>query len=653
MPQSVRSEIVYRRSYARPFDMENPTRFENWDDIIDRVIYHQAWLWARAKGSGLNDAQFEELADLRSLMQKRAACVSGRTLWLGGTETARTKECSQFNCAYTNAETVHDMVDIFHLLLCGCGVGFRPVPGTLHGFSSLIPKVTVAASVRTAKGGNPNNVETYVDGVWTIRVGDSEEAWAKAFGKLLAGKHIGCRELVLDFTEIRPAGGRLKGFGWICHGYKPLADALQQIAKIMNQRAGELLRFGDIHEIVNLLGTVLSTRRSAQIALCLDSDPWSDSFADFKTDADERPWKYQSNNTILFEKRPSLERILEVLRMMQKAGGSEPGLGNLETAREKCPWVTGFNPCFEICLPNKGFCNLVEINLSYDWKDRAELLKAARLIARANYRQTCVNLRDGILQSAWHENNENLRLCGVGLTSIANSKLPLSNDGIGQYALSVELNWAACQGAASMAEELNLPLPKATTTVKPSGTLSKVMDAWEGFHQPLGRYIFNNINFGPHDPMLPALRQAGYEVSPHPVSQGSWLVKIPVDNGKEPVAESAIQQLNRYRYLMSNWCDHNVSCTIYYDESEIPAIAFWLYENWDFYVGVSFLPRQEVMSKTQAKDLGYPYLPQEVVTKAEYDAYTENLKPVNFGHMGVLHGEETTQECASGACPIN
>jgi len=146
------------------------------------------------------------------LMLARKVLMSGRTLWLGGTNVAQTREASQFNCSFTQVETVYDVVDVLWLLLQGCGVGFKPIVGTLNGFSKPIKNIQVVKSQRTAKGGLEHNVETWdaATKTWTIQVGDSAEAWAKSIGKLLAGKWP-ADTLVLDFSQLRPAGERLKG----------------------------------------------------------------------------------------------------------------------------------------------------------------------------------------------------------------------------------------------------------------------------------------------------------------------------------------------------------------------------------------------------------------------------------------------------------
>jgi ribonucleoside-triphosphate reductase (formate) len=227
--------------------------------------------------------------------------------------------------------------------------------------------------------------------------------------------------------------------------------------------------------------------------------------------------------------------------------------------------------------------------------------------------------------------------------------------------------------AYSMANELNAPLPKNVTCVKPSGTLSKIMgtEQWgevpEGIHMPLGKYLFNNITYSKHDPLVSRFRAAGYSITEKPFEQESVLVKFPVKyqnipftrstvtrkNGKveevEVNTESAVQQLEWYRLLQETWCEQNVSNTVSYDPSEVPAIIDWLLKYWDTYVGVSFLFRNDPTKN--AEDLGYAYLPQEVTTKEGYEAYVSRLKDIDYGGIEI-RDEEIVEACTAGSCPI-
>ena len=650
---STRAQVITRRTYNRPTS-DDGKEFETWQETVARVIDHQEWLWARAVDRDLNDVEYAELYDLEQLMLDRKVLMSGRTLWLGGTTVAKTREASQFNCSFTHVETVYDVVDCLWLLLQGCGVGFKPIVGTLNGFSKPIKNIRVVRSTRTKKGGNEENVELWdaETKTWTLQVGDSAEAWAKSIGKLLAGKYP-ANTLVLDFSQLRPAGERLKGYGWISSGDTAICTAYVAIANILNGRADSLLTRMDILDIVNHLGTILSSRRSAEIALFDYGQPEWEEFAVAKKDwwLHNNEHRTQSNNSLVFKEKPLKSDLERIFSMMVEAGGSEPGFINEVEALRRAPWFKGANPCVEILLGNKSFCNLTETDIAKFKGDQAGLHNAIRLAARANYRQTCVNLQDGILQESWHLNNYFMRLCGVGLTGIA------MRPDMGSYDYEY-LKRTATGAAIGMANELGLPSPKNITCVKPSGTLSKIMDTTEGVHKPLGKYIFNNVQFSKHDPVVEKLRQANYRVINHPVDDSGVLVTFPVAwdgvifdkvDGKEVNLDTAIQQLDKYKLIQTSWNQQNTSVTISYDPSEVPAIIDWLLDNWDCYVGVSFIYRTDP-TKT-AKDLGYLYLPQEVVTEQDYREYVSTLGIVDLNNTNSFD-EILDAECATGSCPI-
>jgi len=655
----VRAAVVTRRTYNRPLNDEG-TVFETWEQTVGRVINHQRWLWERAKTEKLNQGELGELEELRILMLERRATTSGRTLWLGGTDVAKKHEASQFNCSFGRIETVHDVVDAFWLLLQGCGVGFEPVVGTLNGFAKNT-EIEMWRSSREGKGREDNisQLRTIGDGhrVYKLTIGDSAKAWAKALGKLMALKDP-VDKIILDFTEIRPAGTRLKGYGWISSGDDTLHIALGKICDIMNKRAGQLLTRMDILDLLNHMGTTLSSRRSAEIAVMPVDDPEADEFITAKKDfwLHDNAHRQQSNNSLMFYKKPTKWELSYIFDRMVEAGGSEPAFINAEAALKRAPHFKGVNPCAEILLGNKSFCNLVEVDWGKYVDDFKGLQIAVYLAARANYRQTCVNLDDGILQRSWHELNEFLRLCGVGATGIV--KFLDYNKHMNIPSMLQILRASAKQGANSIADELGLPRAKLVSTIKPSGTLSKVMSTTEGVHRPLGKYIYNNVTFSKHDPIVPIMTAANYTVIEKPFEPDSVLITFPVAyddvefqvvDGKFVNLETAVEQLDRYKLMMDNYVDHNCSVTISYDPTEIPSIINWIMENWDAYVGVSFIYRNDP-TKTAA-DLGYAYLPQEVVTKETYDDYVSTLANVDIENANSFD-ELTDDDCATGACPI-
>jgi ribonucleotide reductase alpha subunit len=982
---STRAKVITRRTYNRPVGDGDSDVFESWEQTIDRVIDHQRWLWTRAsKKINLSEEQEKELTDFKQLLLNRVGMCSGRTLWLGGTDVAKRREASQFNCSFFTIQNVYDVVDGYWLLLQGCGVGFKAETGVLNGFSKKIDNIEIIRRKEDEKYvkvfNSDNNEEFIYDSHYYLKIGDSAEAWAKSVGKLLVMKHK-VDKITIDFTKIRPAGKRLKGYGWISSGDEFLGKALVSICKILNNKVEKLLDEIDILDIMNHLGLTLSSRRSAEICLMDYHNPRWKEFATIKKDHwINNPQRSQSNNSIMFWTKPSKEQLKEIFDLMVEAGGSEPGFINAENAKKRADYFKGLNPCLpsdtwimtsegsvqikdliekpfiavvngkeyncrtgfvntgnkkiyklitkegfeiratdnhkiltsgdewvelqnllkgdkivihnhtsadvkidpssdpflkgwmigsfycdkdktiklndknlytniisvldkfscfvktnksdtyvydnsdnnvsgkyidgilfkddiekeclefqagflrslfdfrgsvnentlilnklgivhmkvvqrmlirfgiyseivdrnlnmkiygcsskyeliirnrqsidnynkligfcdefkikeinlllekytrnlygfkfeaevekivyddfdcvydatvdevhafdansfyvhncaEILLGNKSFCNLSEIDVSkLNGMEEEEMEYIVRLISRANYRQTCVDLDDGILQRSWHELNEFLRLTGIGLTGIVSWEYQNDPNMFKKFK-----QWAK-DGVNSMADELNLQRSKNCTTIKPSGTLSKIMDCSEGIHKPLGKYIFNNVRFSKYDPLIQKLKDSNYYMFQDPYASDSIIVRFPVCydnvifdviNNKEVNNESAIIQLERYKMVMENYVDHNCSVTISYSVDEIPSIIDWLIENWEYYVGVSFIYRNDA-SKT-AEDLGYPYLPQAVCTKEEYDEYLKTLLPFNLDENNIKYEDyfiDAGKECSGSVCPI-
>lgn len=827
---SARAEATTRRTYNRPLDDEG-TQFETWEQTVDRSHYqHHAKLWEDAAGSA-GRIDKKELNELNALGMSRKGLVAGRTLWLGGTPYAYERAASQFNCSGLELTTVYDMVDGFWLLLNGCGVGGLPRAGTLRGYDQPIPSIQIIPSERDKNfRGRPENIEVKPnidnDLTWTIQIGDSGMAWAKCLGKLLQPPKGRVKKLVLDFSNVRGRGGRLKGYGWICNGFNVLADALAEIHNILNQCAGNLLTEEEIMDIFNICGTVLSSRRSAQAGLLDAHHPHAEEFSRRKHEywrckacgshntrggrclecgrRETNDHRRQSNNSLLFWKRPSVDDLCDLLYM--NLTGGEPGFVNATAALRRCPWFRVFNPCltgdtlvstehgyqkirdmadktvkvvdgngkltpalcrktaenapvitvtvssgevirctpnhhfvlrdgkkveaitlvpgtvlmpsapykyapdrdfghtlvekpggptvvsvvdrgeredvfcfrvpttasfdlrtvhsgncFEIMLPSCGFCNLVSLCLPAFNKNFHELERAVWVMARANYRQTCVDLQDGVLQPRWHQTNESLALCGVSFTGIVQAGW------LTDYQI-IRLRNAAVTGAYSMADELGRPRPKAITTIKPEGTRSKITN-WgagyetaEGMHSPLGRYIFNWINFSTEDPLVNALRDAGYKTMLSPSDANNVLVRFPVEyanvpglvnvKGREVNLEPATDQLRRYLRWNTLWADHNVSSTISFDETEVPDLAKLIHSRWDDgYIATAFLRRAD--PTLTAADLGHPYLPQEVVSAEDYHEAISAVKPIQWEqfHRGIFDMTDTS-DCPTGVCPV-
>jgi adenosylcobalamin-dependent ribonucleoside-triphosphate reductase len=351
---STRAQVITRRTYNRPIGFDGV--FESWEQTVNRVIEHQRWLWCRAsKQINLSPEQERELEELRLIYLNRIGLTSGRTLWLGGTDVAKRREASQFNCSFFTIQNVYDVVDGYWLLLQGCGVGFKAETGVLNGFSNVISDIEI---VRRKPGekftktfNSDRNEEFIYDDHYYLRIGDSAEAWAKAVGKLLVMKHK-VSKITIDFTKIREAGERLRGYGWISSGDESLGKALVKICGILNKKVEKLLDEIDILDIMNHLGMTLSSRRSAEICLMDYHNPRWKEFATIKKEHwIDNPQRSQSNNSIMFWTKPTRNQLKEVFDLMIESGGSEPGFINAEHAKRRAEYFKGVNPCGSRILP--------------------------------------------------------------------------------------------------------------------------------------------------------------------------------------------------------------------------------------------------------------------------------------------------------------
>lgn len=277
---SPRASSVTLRTYSRPQD-EFGSSFEGWEQIVKRSMFdHHLRLWEEAGGS-------PDVAELNELMQlglERKSLVAGRTLWLGGTEYAFSRACCQFNCSWTPIKTVYDLVDASWLLLNGSGVGARPEVGVLHGYPNHVKSFSTIDTTNSRNHkGDPKNLEIPPTEnnhyTWMIQVGDSAEAWAKAIGKLHLHPYQRIDHIIIDGSNCRGPGGRLKGYGWLCNGFAPLAKALEGMHTTLNAKAGCLLDELDIMDNFNRVGEVLSSRRAAEAVLMDAGNPMAESFS--------------------------------------------------------------------------------------------------------------------------------------------------------------------------------------------------------------------------------------------------------------------------------------------------------------------------------------------------------------------------------------
>jgi ribonucleoside-triphosphate reductase len=696
------SSFVYYRTYSRWLPEKG--RRETWKETCTRAVEYNIDLERAHRRSqstisrwGVTYAALwrmeKEAQELFHNMFNLKQFLSGRTLWVGGTEASKKYPLSNFNCAFVEIKTWEDMCDLFYLLLIGTGVGFSCSKENARSLAPLhLPRQIVHKDYEFA-GVNGKNGDIQWSGKdVTITIGDSKEGWVDAFRNFMwvlsVSKMETVETLTLVYDNVRPKGERLKVFGGTASGHEPLKTMFQSIEKMLKGELdattaapiGGQVRPVHVLDIGNLIGNNVvcgGVRRTAEIFLC-DADDWESILAKFGINgiwgeesqrlvveigeklkrlnvpvpptidaliADPQAKMHlhhrrMSNNSISFREKPSQE-MLEVLFDIMKLEG-EPGFVNLEAAGKRRPNAKGLNPCVEIILDSYGVCNLTTLNLAAQWESENDLLAAQSLSTRAGLRMT---LADMEMQN-WDIVQKRDRLLGVSLTGV--------QDAGASVELLAKLRKTANEEATAYAEELGVNRPLLVTTVKPEGTLSQVAGGVSsGLHFSHSEYFIRRIRINAHDPLARVAIDLGWRVSPE-VGQ-EWdsattlVIDFPVHSPakKHKNGVNFRQQLQVYLDFQKHYTDHNSSNTIHMLDSEWSTAAQEIHAIWDDYIGISFL----------AHDGGtYQLAPYEACTREQYEELRAMMKPFNAEMLRKYDSGEIldvgNESCEGGACPI-
>ena len=657
------SQVVAYRTYTR---VAPDGRVERWEDVARRVADFSASLAPVEPG---------EKEALYTLILERAAFPAGRTLWVGGTPMGWKGETS-YNCAYHRIRGPEDLRDLQLLLMSGAGVGNSIRDEDVEEFNETVPVSGILHKTLTLREGwvgysSPEyreRTEIYLeDGEATIIVGDSREGWAQAlyFFLVAISDNAPAQQVIVDLRSVRPYGERLKTFGGFASGPGPLKELFSTIFKKLQEEA---LKNGGrgrwtptlLLDLVNLVGQATvagGTRRSAESVLFTPGSPITT--AKIGPWWDHSPWRAQSNNSAVFDERPSLETVREYVHYAMEYG--EPGFVNGEAARKRRPDWDGLNPCFEILLRDHGVCNLATLVLpAFVGRPMAEIERAARLLARHAVRITFLEFSP--LLRHWQKVQDEDRLIGISMTGwvdywAAQGKL---HDTAAQVAFLERLRAVIHQAAEEYAGELGIPVPLLKTTIKPEGTLSLVAGGVSpGIHDPYAPYYIRRVRMSRTDYVAQALYYLGMEPKPElgyssledsPV----WVYEFPLrsPSGRAAISVPAVEQLERYRMMMRHYVDHNASITVYVGKDEVEDVVEWLHKNWDDVVAVSLLPKDGG---------GYALAPLEAIDEARYREMEAALPDPSSLHSYVqaavdAGAKEASPEddpsCASGACPV-
>jgi len=555
-------------------------------------------------------------------------------------------EMAGYNCAFIAIDNPRAFDEIMYTLMCGTGVGFSVERQSV----GLLPVVA----------------EEMHDTDTTIVVRDSKVGWASAYKELISMLYSG-RVPKYDTSKIREKGERLKTFGGRASGPQPLIDLFDFTINVFKGAVGAKLNSLEVHDLVCKVADIVvvgGVRRSALISLSNLTDERMRHCKDNLTY--KRPdgtWavregqRFLANNSVAYTEKPDIGIFMKEWQALYDSKSGERGVFNRLAARkiarksgrrEVDGWEFGTNPCAEIILRSLGLCNLSESIVRYD--DTVESLRKKVRIASilGTLQSTLTNFR--YVRSGWKRNAEEERLLGVSLTGIMDNKITanLTKDSLEN--LLEELKDVAIQTNDRYAKLLGVPPSVAITTVKPSGTVSQLVDSSSGIHPRYSDFYVRTVRADFKDPLADFLKEQGVPNEPALGKEKDVVVfSFPQQAPKGAVMRNdmtAIQQLEHYLVYGQHWAEHSVSITVYVREHEWMAVGAWVYEHFNDLGGVSFLPF----------DGGsYQQAPYQEIKEDKYKKLVSEFPKINWDEFKETHDTlENTKElaCTAGGCEI-
>ncbi len=624
-------EFIYYRTYSRWIEEEN--RRETWIETINRYIDFMK----ENLGGKLSDAEYREIKE--AILNQRVM-PSMRLLW-GAGKAARKNNVCAYNCSYIAPSKIKDFSEIMFLLMNGAGVGFS----VEHQTTQLFPQV----QKQTGKLLPVHVIE------------DSKEGWGNALTLGLTTWFEG-KDIDFDFSKIRPAGSHLKTMGGKASGPDPLRNLLEFSRRKILARQGRRLRPIDVHDIICKIGEVVvmgGVRRSALISLS-DLDDEAMRTAKMGQFYLTEPQRSLANNSVAYNEKPTADQFLEEWLNLIKSGTGERGIlnrGGLKIQAPERRWkilekeaaTVGTNPCGEIYLKSKEFCNLTEVVARAEDTEESLLEKIRIAVILGTYQSTFTNFN--YLSEEWKKNCEEERLLGVSITGQWDCQALRNAETFRKLKeKSIEVN-------KIYAERFNINPSAAITCVKPSGTVSQLVDASSGMHPRHSRYYIRRVRIAASDSLFQMLKEQRLsyypEVGQNMDSASTYVLEFPVkapDGSIFRNSMSAVEQLEYWKLVKKNYTEHNPSVTISVGKDEWVKVGNWVYENWDIVGGLSFLPRDD-------EDHVYKLAPYEEISEEKYNEMTANFPEIDFSQIIAYEGEDETQgakelACVSGVCEI-
>ena len=640
LPTDYQSFIATSR-YARWIDAEN--RRENWGETVGRYIENVVVPKVRDE-LVLEEVEvailcLDVMPSMRALMTAGPALVRDNT--------------AAYNCAYMAVDDPKAFDEAMFILLCGTGVGFS----VERQYISKLPDVP----------------ELMFKSEDTIIVADSKEGWAKALRKVLAYLYSG--EIPQwDVSKVRPAGAKLKTFGGRASGPAPLVELFNFAVNMFVNAKGRKLSSMECHDLMCKIGEVVvvgGVRRSAMISLSNLSD-------DRMRHAKSGQWwekngqRALANNSVAYTEKPDMETFLREWTSLVESKSGERGIFSRQASKKQAAkngrrnpdFDFGTNPCSEIILRPNQFCNLTEVVIRAT-DTLADLKRKVRIAAILGTIQSTYT-HFPYLRKVWKDNTEEERLLGVSLTGIMDNEAMaggMDNFAVAQWfsgkeeknlaTILEELKNVAINTNAEWAKRLGIPASTAITCVKPSGTVSQLVDSASGIHARHSSYYIRTVRGDNKDPLTQFMKDQGIPSEPDVMKPDATTVfSFPQKSPEGAITRNdmtALEQLDLWLTYQRHWCEHKPSVTITVKDDEWMEVGAWVYKNFDEVSGVSFLPHS---------DHTYQQAPYQACSKREYeDALALMPQKIDWSKLSDYETEDTSKgtstfACAGGSCEI-
>lgn len=643
-------KYIHQSRYARYLDSEG--RRETWEETVDRYItYFDSKLSYRYSmdDHGLIYSEVRQaILDMEVMPSMRCMMTAGEAL--------DRDNVAGYNCAYLAVDSPRAFDEAMYVLLCGTGVGFS----VERQYVQKLPEVS----------------EEFHETDTTIIVADSKIGWAKSYRELISMLYAG-QIPKWDVSKVRPSGSRLKTFGGRASGPEPLIDLFQFTVEIFKEASGRKLTSLECHDIMCKVADIVvvgGVRRSALISL---SNLTDERMRKAKSGQwwEANPQRALSNNSVAYTEKPDVGIFLREMESLYESKSGERGIFNREAARkaaarsgrrETDSIEFGCNPCSEIILRPKQFCNLTEVVVrpSDTFDDLRRKVEIATILG--TMQSTLTDFR--YLSSAWKRNTEEERLLGVSLTGIMDHPvLSGSGDMPNQLAESMgvdsriktkdllpallyKLKEVAIETNKKWANKLGINPSVAITCVKPSGTVSQLVDSSSGIHPRFSPYYIRTVRSDNKDPLTQFLIAQGVPHEPAIGKESTTTVfSFPKKAPDTSVVEndvSALEQLELWKIYQEHWCEHKPSVTIYYSDDEYPKVMAWLWDHFDEISGISLLPKS---------DHSYKQAPYQEITEEKYNELIKGMPEIKWEDF-TEESDNTTgsQEmaCTGNSCEV-